>query len=223
MLTRRALLAGAAAVAASCNTVGTPLSSPSTPQDAEINVAAFTKYASLAAAPGEGALYESPEEKYQRAAAALAEDRDSPFGPARGGYSLTLRFFEDNYSIMEEPPESQEELEAVRAAVLEAAADILDSLDADIVTVWPEEARWWGRSGLLLPLDRFTGAESTGLDREFYPSVLNQYQVDGVQYALPVDANPLMLFYDEEYLASRGCRRRTPTGTGTTWPGMLPR
>ena len=204
MLTRRLLLGGAAALAAGCNTVRSPLSSPSTLRDAEINVAAYTGFASLSAATGVGALDDSPEGKYQRAAAALAEDSDSPYGPARGGYALALRFFEDNYSIMEEPPKSREDLEAARAAALEAAAGILDRLEADLVTVWPEEARWWSRNGLLLPLDRFTGAESAEFSREFYPSVLNQYQVDGVQYALPVDAAPLMLFYDEEYLASRG-------------------
>ncbi len=204
MLTRRLLLASTAALAAGCNTVGSPPSPPSAPRVTEINVAAFTRFASLSAATGEGAPYESPEGKYQRAAAALAEDGDSPYGPARGGYTLALRFFEDDYSIMVEPPKSWEDLEAAQAAALEAAAGILDSLEADLVTVRPEEARWWGRNGLLLPLDRFTGAESAEFSREFYPSVLDQYQVDGVQYALPVDSTPLMLFYDEEYLASRG-------------------
>ncbi|MCY4438054.1 MAG: extracellular solute-binding protein [Chloroflexi bacterium] len=214
MLTRRSLLAVPAALAAGCSAFGARVSSPVAPQSSEINVAAFTKYASLSTASGAGGLHESPEEKYQQAAAVLAEDRDSPFGPVRGGYTLALRFFEDDYSKMEEPPRSQEEFQEGQAAALEAAAGILDSLEADLVTVWPEEARWWGRSGLLLPLDRFTGPESTELNREFYPSVLNQYQVDGVQYALPVDAAPLMLFYDEAYLASLGV---PPPDTNWHW------
>ncbi len=204
MLTRRSLIAGSAALAAGCSTVGSPLSPPSAPQAAEINIAAFSKYAYLSM-PFEGDAFRSnPEEKYQRAVTALEEDRENPYGPARGGYTLALRFFEDNYSIMEEPPKSQEEVEAAQAAALEAAAGILENLEADLVTVWPEEARWWGRNGLLLPLDRFSGVEDAELNREFYPSVLNQYQADGVQYALPVGAMPLMLFYDEEFIAQQG-------------------
>ena len=105
---------------------------------------------------------------------------------------------------MEESPKSQEEMEAAQAAAIEAAAGILEILEADLVTVWPEEARWWGRNGLLLPLDRFSGAEEADLTQEFYPSVLNQYRIDGVQYALPVGAMPLMLYYDAEHFAERG-------------------
>ena len=204
MLTRRSLLAGSAALAAGCNTVGSPLSPPSAPQDTEINVAAYMRYAYLSMPVSGNAFSADPEEKYQRAVTALEEDRENPYGPARGGYTLALRFFEDDYSIMEEVPKSQEEAEAAQAAALEAAAGILENLEADLVTVWPEEARWWGRNGLLLPLDRFTGPESAELSREFYPSVLNQYQADGVQYALPVGAMPLMLFYDEEFIAQQG-------------------
>ena len=69
----------------------------------------------------------------------------------------------------------------------------------------------------MLPLDRFTGPESSEFKREFYPSVLNQYQVDGVQYALPVDATPLMLFYDEEYLANLGV---PPPDTNWRWDDL---
>ncbi len=204
MLTRRSLLAGSAALAAGCSTVGSPLSPPSAPQVAEINVAAYTSYGYLSQPFAGDVFRSSPEEKYQRAVTALEKDKESPYGPARGGYQLALRFFEDNYSIMEEPPKSQEEVEAAQAAALEAAAGILENLEADLVTVWPEEARWWGRSGLLLPLDRFTGPESTEFNQEFYPSVLNQYQVDGAQYALPVGAAPLMLYYDVEHFAEQG-------------------
>ena len=204
MLTRRSVLAGSAALAAGCSTVGSPLSPPSAPQAAEINIAAFSKYAYLSMSFEGDAFRSNPEEKYQRAVTALEEDKENPYGPLRGGYTLALRFFEDNYSIMEEPPKSQEEVEAAQAAALEAAAGILENLEADLVTVWPEEARWWGRNGLLLPLDRFSGVEDAELNREFYPSVLNQYQADGVQYALPVGAMPLMLYYDVEHFAEQG-------------------
>jgi ABC-type glycerol-3-phosphate transport system substrate-binding protein len=81
---------------------------------------------------------------------------------------------------------------------------MLDDLDADLVTVWPEEARWWGENGLLLPLERFGGAEESERNQEFFPTVLDQFRRDGALYALPVDAMPLMLFYDEDFLAQQG-------------------
>ena len=56
----------------------------------------------------------------------------------------------------------------------------------------------------MLPLNRFSGAGESELNREFFPTVLNQYRRDGVLYALPVDAMPLMLYYDEEYFALKG-------------------
>ena len=204
MLTRRSLLGSSAVLAAGCSTVGSPLSPPSAPQVAEINVAAYTRYGYLSMPFGEDAFRLDPEEKYQRAVTALEEDRENHYGPAHGGYRLALRFFEDDYGTMEESPKSQEEMEAAQAAAIEAAAGILEILEADLVTVWPEEARWWGRNGLLLPLDRFSGAEEADLTQEFYPSVLNQYRIDGVQYALPVGAKPLMLYYDAEHFAELG-------------------
>ncbi len=197
MLTRRSLLAGSAAFAAGCSTLETPLPTPSAPRAAEINVAGFTSYAYLSTSLGGDAFRDDPEDKYRRAAAALAEDKENPYGPARGGYRLALRFFEDFFSPMEELPKSH-------AEALDAVAGILESLEADLVTVGPEDARSFGRDGLLLPLDRFSGAEEAALAQEFYPSVLNQYRADGVLYALPVGAMPLMLFYDEEFIAQQG-------------------
>ena len=92
------------------------------------------------------------------------------------------------------------------------------------MTVWPHEARWWGENGLLLPLDRFSGAGESELNQEFFPTVLNQYRRDGALYALPVDAAPLMLYYDQacprflgNSLLIKACRCRTRLGIGTTW------
>ena len=143
------------------------------------------------------------EERFERALALLEEDQDNAFGPARGGYTLALRFFGEVYQPAEQP-ETDEELAAYWTARLDATAELFETLDADLVTVWPEEARWWGKEGLLLPLDRFSGAGESDLNQEFYPTVLNQYRGDGTLYALPVDAQPLMLFYDPEYFASQG-------------------
>ena len=207
MLTRRSLLGSTAVLAAGCSTVGLPLSPPSAPQDAEIKVAAFTRSVNLNLPYGEDSELLGAEDRYERALAALQEDEDNAYGPARGGYTLALRFVESFYPPYEEAdegPMTDEEIEADRAARLISVAETLDSLDADLVTVWPEEARWWGENGLLLPLDRFSGAGESELNREFFPTVLNQYRRDGALYALPVDAAPLMLFYDYSYFARQG-------------------
>ena len=207
MLTRRSLLASTAVLAAGCSTVGNPLTPPSAPQDAEIKVAAFTRSVNLNLPYGEDSELLDAEDRYERALTALEEDENNAYGPKRGGYSLALRFVESFYPPYEEAdegPKTDEEVEADRAARLISVAETLELLDADLVTVWPEEARWWGENGLLLPLDRFSGAGESELNREFFPTVLNQYRRDGALYALPVDAAPLMLFYDEEFFSNQG-------------------
>ena len=207
MLTRRSLLAGTAALAAGCSTGGFPLAPPSAPQDAEIKLAAYTRSIYLNLPYGEYDDSHGNEDRYERALAALTEDADNAYGPARAGYTLALRFVESFYPPNredDEAPETDEEIKAARAAALASVAETLDILDADLVTVWPEEARWWGEEGLLLPLDRFSGMEESALNAEFFPTVLNQYRGGGTLYALPVDAAPLMLHYDEAFLARRG-------------------
>lgn len=209
MLTRRSLLGntavlgGSAALATGCSSLGIPLSPPSAPQSRELNLAAYTRSIYLTLPYGNYGDEDDNEDRFAGALAALEEDEDNAFGPARGGYTLALRFVEDFYPPYVEP-KTEEEEEAARAARLESVATVLDDLDADLVTVWPEEARWWGENGLLLPLDRFSGAGESELNQEFFPTVLNQYQGDGALYALPVDAAPLMLFYDEEFFAQQG-------------------
>ena len=136
--------------------------------------------------------------RFERAVAALEEDEDNAYGPKHGGYSLALRFVED-FAPQIEQPKTVEEAEAYWEARLDAVAETLDLLEADLVTVWPHEARWWGENGLLLPLDRFSGAGESELNRDFFPTVLSQYRRDGALYALPVDAAPLMLFYDQAH------------------------
>ena len=207
MLTRRSLLASTAVLAAGCSTVGNPLTPPSAPQDAEIKVAAFTRSVNLNLPYGEDSELLDAEDRYERALTALEEDENNAYGPKRGGYSLALRFVESFYpprEVSDEGPMTEEEIEADRAARLISVAETLDLLDADLVTVWPEEARWWGENGLLLPLDRFSGTGESELNREFFPTVLNQYRRDSALYALPVDAAPLMLFYDEEFFSNQG-------------------
>ena len=175
MLTRRSLLASTAVLAAGCGSLGNPLTPPSAPQDAEIKVAAFTRSIYLSMPYGNYVDGDDNEDRYERALAALEEDENNAYGPKRGGYSLALRFVESFYPPYveaDEGPETDEEVEADRAATLISVAETLELLDADLVTVWPEEARWWGENGLLLPLDRFDGAGESELNRDFFPTVL---------------------------------------------------
>ena len=70
------------------------------------------------------------EDRYERALAALEEDEDNAYGPARGGYSLALRFVESFYPPYEEAdegPKTDEEIEADRAASLISVAETLES------------------------------------------------------------------------------------------------
>ena len=209
MLTRRSLLGstavlgGAAALAAGCSSLGIPLSPPSTSQGNVIKVAASPRSVYLVLPYGNYTDDDEAEVRFERARVALEEDETNAYGPKRGGYSLDLRFVNDFYPPYVEP-KTEEETEAFIAARLESVATVLDDLDADLVTVWPEEARHWGENGLLLPLDRFSGAGESELNQEFFPTVVNQYRRDGALYALPVDAMPQMLFYDPRYFAAHG-------------------
>lgn len=197
MLSRRSLLASSAALAAGC---GDLLSPPSVPQEVELKVAASTSMHASFGYPPSG----WPEGKYMRAAAALEADRENQFGPARGGYSLALRFFGELRPLPLEPPQTAEEAKKAAEKALEAAAGLLEDLNADLVTVSPDEASWLGREGLLLPLDRFSGLEEAAVNQEFYPSVVSAFRRGGALYALPISARPLMLHYDEHYLAAHG-------------------
>lgn len=216
MLTRRSLLGstaalgGMAALASGCSSLWIPLSPPSAPQSRELNVTAYTRSIYLTMPYGNYTDEHDNEDRFEQALAALEQDEHNAFGPKRGEYSLSLRFVE-NFTPQIEQPKTLEEAEASREAALEAVAETLEVLEADLVTVWPEEARWWGENGLLLPLDRFSGAEESELNQEFFPSALNQYRRDSTLYALPVDARPLMLFYDTQFLVQRKTPLPDPT------------
>lgn len=208
MLTRRSLigstavLGGTAALAAGCSAGSNLLSPPAAPASRDLNVAAYTRSIDLAMPYGNYTDEHDNEDRFEQALAALEADENNAFGPKRGEYSLSLRFVED-FTPQLEQPKTVEEARANQEAALAAVAETLDTLAADLVTLWPEEARWWGEKGLLLPLDRFSGTEESALNQEYFPSVLDQYRRDGTLFALPVDAKPLMLFYDTEFLAQR--------------------
>ena len=223
MLSRRSFLGSAtalgsgAALAAGCSTLGTPVTPPGAPQETEINVAAYTRYISLAGPLDTGSPLAGPKDKYWNAIAALEDDKENPFGPARARYRPVLKFYEE-IEVPAEPPKTAAEREVYWDLALSATAELLDTLDADLVTVWPEEARFWGEKGLLLPLERFSSPEETDFSLDFHEPILNQYRKNGQLYALPVDARPLMLYYDEDYFASRGV---PPPDAGWTWDTLV--
>ena len=192
MLSRRMLIGSTAVLAAGCGgldfsfpELGTPKITPLTWVSRSI--------AELNTGPGIASF----EEKLRRMERNLADDDESPIGPERGRYSLALQYFE-RYAGSYSDPEAEEFRKP------EHLAAWLDEVDVDLVTVWPDEARALGEMGVLLPLDRFGGADGSDLDKEFYSPVLEPYQVNGTHYALPVDARPQMLHYDVDYFAQVG-------------------
>ena len=207
MLSRRSLLASTALFAAGCGPLEPLLSPPSAPQKTELNVVAYTRFITLLTLHDPG----SPRQQYKKAVAALEADREHPHGPTRGGYRLTLRFIEEFF------PEAK--WKAPPNTPLEKVTAVLDGLEADLVTVWPALAQWLGRHGLLLPLNRFIGADWETLNREFFPVALDRYWADGVLYALPVSAAPLMLYYDVEHFRAQGMA--PPVGASWDWDDLV--
>ena len=174
MLSRRAILAGTAVLAVGCGPLRSQFSAPMLPQGTELTLISRNF---LGLADTRGSL--RPRDKFQRAVAALAEDSENPHGEKRGKYGLTLRHAERN-------PED--------------SAAWLDDSGADLATVWPEEARALGEEGILLPLDQYLATDGSATEQGFYPSVLEQFR-QGALYALPVDARPLVAYYDADYFS----------------------
>ena len=192
MLSRRTLLAATAVLAAGCGGLEFSLPSLGSP-----GVTALTWVSrpipDLYTGPGIASF----ETKLRRMERNLADETESPFGPARGRYSLALQYF-DLYAGSYSDPDAEEFRKP------EHLAAWLEETEVDLVTVWPDEARALGEMGVLLPLDRFGGADGSDFEQDFYSSVLDPYQENGTLYALPVDARPLMLHYDVDYFAQVG-------------------
>ena len=147
--------------------------------------------------------------KLQRTVRELMENSESLSGPNHMRYILALRY-EERYAGFYSDPNAEEFRKSERLAAW------LEEVNADLVSLWPEEARSLGQQGVLLPLDQF--GEGSGLSGEFYSSVLDPYRANGTLYALPVGAKPLMLYFDADYFAGIGV---VPPGqflgTGTSW------
>ena len=195
MLSRRSLLASSAALAAGCSTLESAFSPPGLPKETEIDWAVFSGFISLYDPEG---ILNSDEIVLQRGLAALAEDKENPYGPQRGRYNITLRYWKD-WPEPDPPPENRE-------GVLEYFAELLDAFSADLVALPPFLARLLGEEGLVLPLDRFMGAEKSAIEASFFPSVLEPGRGAGGLYALPVGALPQMVTYDAVFFTKRGVR-----------------
>ncbi|MYB76482.1 MAG: extracellular solute-binding protein [Chloroflexi bacterium] len=205
-LSRRSMLASTAALAAGCSFAEPPLDAPSVPQAVALNVAA-PSYGSL----GNPLLTEErSEDTYRRGLTTLESNRESPYGPTRGGYSLALQFYEELYPHNVEPITTEE--------ARTAALDTVEALLADLVILASHDATRLGPEGLLLPLDRFSGPAGAELKREFFPSVLDQFRRDGALYALPIGARPLMLYYDEDHFKLHGV---PPVDASWDWDDLL--
>ena len=198
MLSRRSLLASSAALAAGCSTLESAFSPPGLPKETEIDWAVFSGFISLYDPEG---ILNSDESMLQRGLAALAEDKENPYGPQRGRYNVTLRYavYAEDLPELDPPPENREE-------VLEYFAALLDAFSADLVALPPFLARLLGEEGLVLPLDRFMGAEKSAIEASFFPSVLEPGRGAGGLYALPVGALPQMVTYDAVFFTKRGVR-----------------
>ena len=190
MLSRRTLIGSSAILAAGCGGLDIPFPVLGAPK-----ITPLTWVSHIITGLGPGHLVASPEEKLRRIERILAEDSDSAFGPTRGRYSLTLQYFE-RYAGPYSDRHAEEYLKP------EHLAAWLEEVNADLVSLWPEEARSLGQQGILLPLDQF--GEGSGLSGEFYSSVLDPYRANGTLYALPVGAKPLMLYFDADYFAGIG-------------------
>ena len=224
MLTRRALVASTAALAAGC---GAFRSSPDLPSGPD--AAALTWYTfSFSGLFDRSEVLEGPQERLPKIIAALEEDVENPNGPARGGYTLSPRLIGfDDYP--EPPPKNDDEF-----------AEWIGGIDTDILSISPSMAESLGKRGVILPLDRFIAADDQGLTESFYPYVLDQFRGEGGLFALPLNADPLMLYYNPLYFAAEGMpppdeswdwddlvenavkmTRRDADGTVTRW-GLVP-
>ena len=185
MLTRRAVVASTAALAAACGPFGSSSSLPSLPQPTALtwHTMPFVHFRRV------GQNMQMPRDVLPQIVAALEEDTENPNGPARGRYTLTGHALE----YPEPHPRSIEEF-----------AEWIGGIETDILVLDTWMARGLGEQGVLLPLDRFIAADEPALTESSYPYVLEQCRANGELYALPVSAEPLMLHYDARYFAQQG-------------------
>ena len=193
MLSRRTLIGSTAVLAAGCGGLDIPfLPVLGTPKIAPL-IWVSRPHTGLSSGPVT-ALFEDMLRRVERD---LQADTESPFGPTQGRYSLALQYVE-HYAGSYSDPAAEEFRKP------EFLAAWLEEIEADLVTVWHDEARVLGEMGVLLPLDQFGGPGGVDFEKEFYAQVLEPFRTNGALYALPADAFPLMLYYDADYFAQAG-------------------
>lgn len=205
MLSRRAFLASAAVLTAGCG--GLDFSLPNLRSRQQVPLTWVSR-------PYTGLINEldllSFEGKLQKIVSQLAADTQSPFSPGQGGYRLFLQYYEHYAGSYSDP-------NAEQYRKIDHLAAWLGEIEADLVTLSPNEVRALGEMGVLLPLDRFGGADGADLEQEFYAPVLEPFRANGTLYALPADTFPLMLFMMPTTLRRWAWSRRTIPGIGTSW------
>jgi hypothetical protein len=207
MLSRRSLLAGSAALAAGCSSLSSPLSPPSLPKVTELNWAVIGEFPSLHDPEG---LLNSNESILQGGLTALAEDRENPYGPAHGRFSIRLHYAK-HWPQADPQPKDLEEW-------LAYYVEVLDAYSADLVTVSPFLMDFLSEHGLIVPLDRFLGKEKASIEDEFFSSALESQHRSGAHYSLPMAALPQMVTYDARFFEKRGV---PPVDSSWDWDGLV--
>ena len=187
-ISRRAFVAGMALLAAGCGPFR-PVPSPLSQTEATPLTWYTWTFAGLLDLDDP---FGSPREKLAKIVAALEEDTENPNGPARAGYTLTPRLI-GRGDYPDPPPRNQDEF-----------ADWIGGIETDLLSIGPTMAHTLGDRGVLLPLDRLIAADGPSLTEAFYPYILKQFRAHGSLYALPIDADPQMLFYEPAYFEAQG-------------------
>lgn len=187
MLTRRALLAGSAALAAGCSSLESSFAVPSLPKDVELTWGSFGFSGFFE--PGEGRR--DPETRLQEYVVALEEDTENPNSPANNRYTLNARIIRTK--DVDPEPQSFDDVLAW-----------IGDLEVDLFSVSPLFAQVLGERGIILPLDPLLAADEPGVTAPFYPYLLEHLRSDAELLGLPVNAQPLMLHYDPAYFAEQG-------------------
>ncbi len=201
MLTRRALMASTAALAAGCSTLESSFSVPSQPQAIDLTWASeyFGGFRERGYGPN------GFEETLKRIVAALEDDSENPDGPAKSRYTLTSRFMRSERA--DPPPQSIDDLIAWYRG-----------LEVDLLSVPPFFAQILGERGVVLPLDQFISADGYELTEAIYPYLLDHFRSEGGLFALPLDASPTLIHYDPKILSQDDVSRMNE---GWHWDDMV--
>ncbi len=201
MLTRRALMASTAALAAGCSSLESSFSVPGQPRTIDLTWISEAYGGFRERGFGPNGL----EEALKRIVAALEEDIENPNGPAKARYTLTSRFVRSENA---DPP-------------LQSIDDIIawyGGLETDLLSVPPLLAQMLGERGVILPLDQFIATDGSEFTEAVYPYLLDHFRSDGGLFALPVDASPTLIHYDPKTLSQDDVSR---INEGWHWDDML--